>query len=42
MTYRCSMIGGDMAWNTMLGENMENEELCELQRCDGIVSWDEQ
>ena len=36
-----SMIEGDVAWNTMLGEDMENKELCELWRDDGIVSQDE-
>jgi len=36
-----SMVGGDVAWNTMLGEDMEDKELCKLQRCDGIVSQDD-
>jgi len=34
----CAAVQGDMAWNTMLGEDMENEELCELWRHDGIMS----
>ena len=37
-----STIGGDMAWDTMLGKDMENEELCKLLRCDGIMSQDEE
>jgi len=36
-----SMVRGDVAWNTMLGEDVEDKELCEMWRCDGIVSWDE-
>jgi len=35
-------VRGNMAWDTMLGKDMENEKLCQLQGCDSIVSWDEQ
>jgi len=33
----CSLVGGDVTWDTVLGEDMENKELCQLWRCDGIV-----
>ena len=33
-------IGGDMRWNSMFGEHMEDEELGELRRGDGVVSRD--
>ena len=36
-----AVIGSDMAWDTMLGKDMENEELCKLLRCDGIMSRNE-
>jgi len=36
----CAAVQGDMAWNTMLGEDMENEELCQLWGSDGVMSWD--
>jgi len=36
-----STVRGDMAQNTMLGEDVEDKELCNLWRHDGIVSQDE-
>ena len=33
-----STIGSDVAWDTMLGKDVENEELCKLLRHDGIMS----
>ena len=33
-------VQGNMAQNTLLGEDMENEELCQLRGHDGIVSRD--
>ena len=33
-----SVIRSDVAWNSMLGEDVKNEELCKLLRCDHIVS----
>ena len=35
------VIGSDVAWNFMLGEDMKNEELCKLLRCDQIMSQNE-
>ena len=37
-----STIRGYMAWDTILGEDVENEELYKLLRHDGMVSWDEE
>ena len=37
-----SAIGSDMAWNSMLGEDVKNKELCKLLRRDHIVSWNEE
>ena len=37
-----SVIGSDMAWNSMLGEDVKNEELCKLLRCDCVMSWNEE
>jgi len=37
-----SMIGGDLAWDTVLGEDVEKKELCEMWRCDGVISRDAQ
>ena len=37
-----SAIGSDMAWNSMLREDVKNEELCKLLRRDHIVSWNEE
>ena len=37
-----STIGSDVAWNSVLGEDMKNEELCKLLRHDRVVSWDEE
>ena len=33
-------VRGDMAWNTVLGEDVENDELCQLWGRDGIMSRD--
>ena len=35
-------IGSDLAWNTMLRENMENEWLRELLRRNGVMSRNEE
>ena len=37
-----SAIRSDVAWNSMLGEDMKNEELCKLLRCDHVVSRNEE
>ena len=37
-----STIGSDMAWNSMLGEDMKNKELCKLLRCDHVMSRNEE
>ena len=37
-----SVIGSDVAWNSMLGEDMKNKELCKLLRRDGVMSWNEE
>ena len=37
-----SMVGSDVAWDSMLGEDMKTEELCKLLRCDHVVSWNEE
>ena len=36
-----STVGSDMAWNSVLGEDVRNEELCKLLRCNHIVSRNE-
>ena len=36
-----ALIGGNVGGNSMLEEHMEEEELCELWRCDCVVHWDE-
>ena len=36
-----SAVGGNMAWNSMLGEDVKNEELCKLLRHNCIVSRNE-
>ena len=36
-----SAVGSDMAWNSMLGEDVKNEELCKLLRCNHVVSQNE-
>ena len=36
-----SAVGSDMAWNSVLGEDVKNEELCKLLRCDHVVSQNE-
>ena len=37
-----STIGSDMAWNSVLGEDVKNEELCKLLRRDRVVSRNEE
>jgi len=37
-----TMIRSDMTWDTMLGEDVWNEELCKLWRCGGIMSQNEE
>ena len=37
-----SVVGSDVAWNSVLGEDMKNEELCKLLRCDHVVSRNEE
>ena len=37
-----SMVGSNMAWNSMLGEDVKNEELCKLLRCNCVVSRNEE
>ena len=37
-----SAIRSDMAWNSMLGEDVKNEELCKLLRHDCVVSQNEE
>ena len=36
-----SVIGSDVAWNSMLGEDMKHKELCKLLRHDCVVSRNE-
>ena len=37
-----SAVGSNMAWNSMLGEDVKNEELCKLLRRNHVVSRDEE
>ena len=37
----CASIRGDVRENSMLREDMEKEELCEFQRCDRVMGWNE-
>ena len=34
-------VGGDMGWDSVLGEHVHNEELGELRGSDGVVSQNE-
>ena len=34
-------VGGDMGWDSMLGEHVRNEELGELRGGNGVVSRNE-
>ena len=36
-----SAIRSNVAWDSVLGEDMKNEELCKLLRRDRIVGWNE-
>ena len=33
-----SAVGSDVAWNSVLGEDVKNEELCKLLRCNCVMS----
>ena len=33
-----SAVRSDMTWNSVLGQDMKNEELCKLLRRDRVVS----
>ena len=35
-------IGSDMTWDSMLREDVKNEELCKLLRCDCVMSQNEE
>ena len=35
-------VGSDVAWDSVLGEDMKNKELCKLLRRDGVMSWNEE
>ena len=37
-----SAVGSDVAWDSMLGEDVKNEELCKLLRRDHVVSQNEE
>ena len=37
-----SAVRSDVAWNSVLEEDMKNEELCKLLRCDCVMSWNEE
>ena len=37
-----SAVGSDVAWNSMLGEDVENEELCKLLRRYCVVGQTEE
>ena len=37
-----SVVGSDVAWNSMLGEDVKNEELCKLLRRNCVVSRNEE
>ena len=37
-----SAVGSNMAWNSVLGEDMKNKELCKLLRCNHVVSQNEE
>ena len=37
-----SAVGSDVAWNSMLGEDVENEELCKLLRRNHVMSRNEE
>ena len=36
-----SAVGSDVAWDSVLGEDVKNEELCKLLRRDRVVSRNE-
>jgi hypothetical protein len=35
-------VRGDMRWNSMFGEDMDNEKFSKLGRGNSIVSWNEE
>ena len=36
-----SSVRSNVAWNSVLGEDVKNKELCKLLRCDHVVSQNE-
>ena len=36
-----SAVRSDVAWDSVLGEDVKNEELCKLLRHDRVVGWNE-
>ena len=34
-------VGGDVGWDSMLGEHVRNEELCKLRGSDGVIGRNE-
>ena len=37
-----SAVGSDVAWDSVLGEDVKNKELCKLLSCDHVVSHNEE
>ena len=37
-----SAVRSDVAWDSVLGEDVKNKELCKLLRCDRIVGRNEE
>ena len=37
-----STVGSDVAWNSVLGEDVKNKELCKLLRHNRVVSRNEE
>ena len=37
-----SAVGSDVAWDSVLGEDVKNKELCKLLRCDCVVGRNEE
>ena len=34
-------VGGDVGWDSVLGEHMCNKELGKLRGSDGVIGWNE-
>ena len=34
-------VGGDVGWDSVLGEHMHNKELGKLSGSDGVIGWNE-